>query len=292
MAKQSTLLLYVLITFCAFHASQILGHTDELDIMGLQKFYKCIDQPPQLSMWQSKGGDPCHDHWIGVECEGSAVISLKLHGLKLSGNLGNGLFWLKNLTRLDLSSNNFVSRIPYYLPPKVTSLNLADNRLSSSIPRTFASMKDLRRLDLSYNSFSGDLPNSFAATNLCRLSIPSVTKFFLSGFTYWNNQFTGILIYLEDLTLIDLIGGNEGLSFAEFVALREEIESEMSTGDFLQFFCVGYTVLVLIALLEVLRQAFRPNESELRTIKYVLCFCLISSFVIALIEVCVLVFWA
>ncbi|GAA0161535.1 hypothetical protein LIER_17825 [Lithospermum erythrorhizon] len=216
MAKHSTLLLFVGIIFWVFLASQVLGQTDELDLLALQEFYKSLNKPPQLSMWKSDGGDPCQDSWIGVECEGSSIIHLKLHGLNLSGNFGYELVNLENLKQLDLSSNNILGPISFSLPPNLTNLNLADNKFTGSIPQSLSFMTHLRRLnlsqnllsgplgdvfnglenlremDLSCNSFSGDLPSSFASTtNLWRLFLQS-------------NQFTGSVIYLANLPLIDL----------------------------------------------------------------------------------------
>ncbi|KAG9148293.1 hypothetical protein Leryth_012241, partial [Lithospermum erythrorhizon] len=145
---------------------------DYLLVLALQEFYKSLNKPPQLSMWKSDGGDPCQDSWIGVECEGSSIIHLKLHGLNLSGNFGYELVNLENLKQLDLSSNNILGPISFSLPPNLTNLNLADNKFTGSIPQSLSFMTHLRRLFLQ------------------------------------SNQFTGSVIYLANLPLIDLIGGN------------------------------------------------------------------------------------
>ncbi|KAG9134764.1 hypothetical protein Leryth_001065 [Lithospermum erythrorhizon] len=220
MAKQSTLLLLVGIIFWAFLAFQVLGHTDELDALALQAFYRSLNNPPQLRNWKSEGGDPCQESWIGVDCEGSSIIHLKLHGLNLSGNIGYDLVNLENLKQLDLSSNSILGPIPLSLPLNLTNLNLADNKFSESIPHTLSFLKHLTRLnlshnalsgplgdvfngleniremDLSYNSFSGDLPSSFASTT-------NISKLFLQS-----NQFTGSVDLVANLPLNDLIGGN------------------------------------------------------------------------------------
>ncbi|CAL1383914.1 unnamed protein product [Linum trigynum] len=67
---------------------------------------------------------------MGISCYGSTVILLKLQGLNLSGYMGSLLHLLHELRKLDLSSNNITSEIPYSLPIIVTHLNLACNNLA------------------------------------------------------------------------------------------------------------------------------------------------------------------
>ncbi|CAK9159338.1 unnamed protein product [Ilex paraguariensis] len=162
----------IVLVFSAILASHASAHTDPLDVQALQDLYAALNSPPQLKGWKSNGGDPCEESWKGVSCSESSVIHISLNGLELSGGLGFQLSNLHSLKQLDLSSNHIQGEIPYSLPLNVT------------------------HLDLSYNNLTGDLPSSFGSlTNLTRLFLQS-------------NEFSGSVIFLSDLPLSDLIGGN------------------------------------------------------------------------------------
>ncbi|KAK7278841.1 hypothetical protein RJT34_23879 [Clitoria ternatea] len=202
------------VVFSATLISHALAFTDPADVTALQDLHRALNNPTVLQRWD--GNDPCEESWTGVECSGSSVIHLKIHGLNLTGYLGGLLYNLQNLKQLDVSSNNIVGEIPYGLPPNATFINMACNYFSQNIPHSLSTMKKLRRLnlshnvlygpignvftgldnlkemDLSYNNFSGDLPSSFGSlTNLDRLFLQ-------------NNRFTGSVTYLSELPLIDL----------------------------------------------------------------------------------------
>ncbi|KAK9290476.1 hypothetical protein L1049_008646 [Liquidambar formosana] len=186
MARQLLWFYLPVIVFSAILASQAEALTDPLDetihqnahkanfhplpyaVMALQDLYLALNSPPQLKGWRPEGGDPCNESWTGVSCSG------KLHGQRLGGYLGGMLSNLHSLKQLDLACNYFSENIPYSL----------------------TSLMHLRRLDLSYNNFTGDLPSSFG-------SLTNLTKLFLQ-----NNKFTGSVMYLADLPMSDLIGGN------------------------------------------------------------------------------------
>ncbi|PIN13212.1 Serine/threonine protein kinase [Handroanthus impetiginosus] len=195
---------------------QVLAVTDGSDVQGLQDLYRSLNSPMQLQHWKSEGGDPCGEAWIGVQCSGSSIINLKLHGLGLTGNLGYQLSNLRSLKHLDLSSNHIEGSIPYNLPPNITNLNLAANRLSQSIPYSLENMKHLRHLNLSHNQLSGSLGDVFKGLENLRemdlsfnnftgdlpisvTSLTNLTSLFLQG-----NQFTGSVIFLANLSLSDL----------------------------------------------------------------------------------------
>ncbi|KAL6563147.1 hypothetical protein OROHE_005734 [Orobanche hederae] len=186
--------------------------TDELEVQALQGLYRSFNIPTQLEHWKLEGVDPCRETWIGVQCSGSSIINLKLHGLGLTGNLGVELSNLKSLKHMDLSANNIEGSFPYSLPPNLTNLNLAENKLGQSITYSFEKMKHLRHLnlghnfltgplddvlnglenlklmDLSFNSFTGELPTSFG-------SLTNLTGVFAEY------QFTGSVIFLANLSL-------------------------------------------------------------------------------------------
>ncbi|GAB2298915.1 hypothetical protein Dimus_032992 [Dionaea muscipula] len=165
---------------------------------------------------EPKRGDPCGEFWMGVRCDGSAVVSLELSGLGLNGTMGYLLSNLLSLKTMDLSGNNIHDSVPYQLPPVLTTLNLGNNNLSGNLPYSLYSMHTLiyvniscnslsqpigdiftnhsalATLDLSHNNFSGDLPSSFGSlSNLSTLCLQ-------------NNQLTGTLNVLARLPLINL----------------------------------------------------------------------------------------
>ncbi|KAL4387198.1 hypothetical protein GQ457_09G001180 [Hibiscus cannabinus] len=188
-------------------------NTDSTDVQALQVLYTSLNSPAELTNWKSDGADPCGESWKGVTCEGSAVVSVDISGLGLSGTMGYLLNDLMSLRTLDLSNNNIHDTIPYQLPPNLTSLNVAGNNLSGSLPYSisnmvtltylnvscnllspsvgdvFSNLPDLGTLDISFNNFSGDLPVSFSSlSNLSSLYVQ-------------NNQFTGSLTVLSGLPL-------------------------------------------------------------------------------------------
>ncbi|KAL4628294.1 hypothetical protein ACB092_05G226800 [Castanea dentata] len=203
----------------------VLATTDPSDAQSLQVLFTSLNSPSQLTNWKSSGGDPCVESWKGVTCEGSAVVSIGISGLKLNGTMGYSLSDLKSLRTFDLSDNNIHDTIPYQLPPNLTSLNLAGNNLSGNLPYSLSLMLSLNylnfsrnslsqsigdiitnhsglsTLDLSFNKLSGDLPASLGlASNLSTLylqnnqltgSINVLTGLPLTSLNVANNQFNG-----------------------------------------------------------------------------------------------------
>ncbi|KAJ4912869.1 Protein STRUBBELIG-RECEPTOR FAMILY 8 [Raphanus sativus] len=190
--------------------------TDPSDVHALQVLYTSLNSPSQLTNWNNGGGDPCGESWKGITCEGSAVFSIDISDLGVSGTLGYLLSDLMSLRKLDVSGNSIHDTLPYQLPPNLTSLNLARNNLSGNLPYSisamaslsymnvsgnslsmsigdiFAGQKSLSTLDLSHNNFSGDLPSSLST--LSQLSLLYVQ----------NNQLTGTIDVLSGLPLTTL----------------------------------------------------------------------------------------
>ncbi|XP_050288449.1 protein STRUBBELIG-RECEPTOR FAMILY 8 isoform X1 [Quercus robur] len=221
--SQLTKSLFIALIFLALPL--VLATTDPLDAQSLQVLFTSLNSPSQLTNWKSSGGDPCVESWKGVTCEGSAVVSIDISGLKLNGTMGYLLSGLTSLRTLDLSDNGIHDTIPYQLPPNLTSLNLAGNNLSGNLPYSlkitptlqylnfsrnslsqsigdiFANLSGLSTLDLSFNKFSGDLPVSLGlASNLSSLylqnnqltgSIDVLTSLPLTNLNVANNQFNG-----------------------------------------------------------------------------------------------------
>ncbi|KAK6945362.1 Leucine-rich repeat [Dillenia turbinata] len=192
--KHLWLVQLVAIVISAILTNLASASTNPLDVETLHELYKALDEPSQLKGWSPDGGDPCEESWTGISCSGSSspmtVIRCKysmanlvpfcnhcsdLHGLELGGTLRSQLINLRNLEKLNVSYNS----------------------LAGPIGDVFGGLQNLKELDLSYNDFSGDLPSSFG-------SLPSLKRLFLQ-----NNQLTGSVIFLANLPLAELIGGNK-----------------------------------------------------------------------------------
>ncbi|KAH6801056.1 hypothetical protein C2S52_001520 [Perilla frutescens var. hirtella] len=206
----------ILTIFWGIVGPQCWAVTDILEVQTLQDLYRSLNSPMQLEHWKAESGDPCEETWKGVQCLGSSLITLDLHGLELAGNLGVQLSNLKSLKHLDLSSNNIEGSIAYGLPPNVTHLILAENKLSGTIPYSIGKMKHLRHLNFSNNMLSGSLGDVFnGLENLKEMdllfnyftgnlpsSFRSLTN--LTGLFLQNNQLIGSVISLVNLSLTDL----------------------------------------------------------------------------------------
>ncbi|CAH8315467.1 unnamed protein product [Eruca vesicaria subsp. sativa] len=211
---ERAMLLVLLLIFTS--VSVVRCVTDPSDVQALQVLYTSLNSPSQLTNWNNGGGDPCGESWKGITCEGSAVVSIDISDLGVSGTLGYLLSDLMSLRKLDVSGNSIHDTLPYQLPPNLTSLNLARNNLSGNLPYSisamgslsymnvsgnslsmsigdiFAGQKSLSTLDLSHNNFSGDLPSSLST--LSQLSVLYVQ----------NNQLTGTIDVLSTLPLTTL----------------------------------------------------------------------------------------
>ncbi|XP_010557936.1 PREDICTED: protein STRUBBELIG-RECEPTOR FAMILY 2-like isoform X2 [Tarenaya hassleriana] len=171
--------------------AQAEAYTDPLEVWVLQDLFKALNSPQQLKGWKLQSGDPCGESWMGVTCSGSSIVEFRIPGLRIWGSLGSHLNHLHNLKILDVSFNFLQGEIPYGLPPNATHLNLSHNSLSGPLGNVFSGMQ-LKEMDLSSNNLTGDLPSSFG-------SLMSLTSLYLQ-----NNRFTGSVVYLADLPLIDL----------------------------------------------------------------------------------------
>lgn len=55
--------------------------TEPKDVTALNSLYISLEEPAQLTLWNSSGGDPCGGGWLGVICTGSNVTELYVHFL-------------------------------------------------------------------------------------------------------------------------------------------------------------------------------------------------------------------
>ncbi|CAM6047701.1 unnamed protein product [Sphagnum compactum] len=223
----STNLAFATIILLLSLLSVIDGATDAQDVTALTTLYVDLQQPPQLTNWNTSDGDPCTQNWLGVVCVGANVTELHLSNLGLTGQLGYGLSGLQSLLYFNVSTNNIGGIVPSQLPPSIQNLILAGNYFSGSlpysihqlsglivldlsqnaigngIPDVFAPLVSLTTLDLSYNTLTGGLPNSVGDLTALRvlnlesnqlngnlpLSLSNLTN--LQVLNIQNNQFTG-----------------------------------------------------------------------------------------------------
>ncbi|ERN16864.1 probable LRR receptor-like serine/threonine-protein kinase At1g74360 [Amborella trichopoda] len=97
----------------------------------------------------------------------SKFVQIKL--LVLHGNgykdglLSSGILNMPNISRLDLSLNEFSGNLPAEIA-QMSSLKfliLAYNKFSGNIPPEFGNLSKLQALDLSYNKLTGSIPATF-----------------------------------------------------------------------------------------------------------------------------------
>ncbi|XP_071715855.1 probable LRR receptor-like serine/threonine-protein kinase At1g74360 [Rutidosis leptorrhynchoides] len=93
----------------------------------------------------------------------SQLNNLLLHANGYTNGLhSSSILKLQNISRLDLSFNNFSGALPSEIS-QMTSLRfliLAGNRFSGSIPSEFGNINGLQALDLSMNELNGSIPSS------------------------------------------------------------------------------------------------------------------------------------
>ncbi|XP_073225284.1 probable LRR receptor-like serine/threonine-protein kinase At1g74360 isoform X2 [Cicer arietinum] len=93
---------------------------------------------------------------------------LLLHANSYTKGLNtSGIFSLSNLTRLDLSFNNFSGQLPVEISQMtgLTFLTLGNNLFNGTIPFELGKLINLQGLDLGFNSFIGKIPPNFGNLN-------------------------------------------------------------------------------------------------------------------------------
>ncbi|PKA61311.1 putative inactive receptor kinase [Apostasia shenzhenica] len=129
---------------------------------------------------------PCQ--WPGVGCERNRVVSLRLPGTGLIGQIPVGTLGnLSDVHTLSLRLNALSGSLPTDLArcTQLRNLYLQGNRFSGEVPAFLPSLSCLVRLDLADNNFSGSIPP--ALNNLTRI-----------GTLYLqNNQITGEIPELD-----------------------------------------------------------------------------------------------
>ncbi|KAF5730178.1 Leucine-rich repeat protein kinase family protein [Tripterygium wilfordii] len=91
------------------------------------------------------------------------VKFLVLNGNSYTGGIdSSGILKLPNVSRLDLSYNNFSGSLPVEFSQMLSLkfLILAYNQFNATIPSEFGNLQNLQALDLSFNRLSGFIPSS------------------------------------------------------------------------------------------------------------------------------------
>lgn len=138
--------------------------------------------------------------WRGIKCSHSIVVSVRLPGAGLVGQIPLGsLGNLTELQNLSLRFNSLHGSIPADLSncKKLRSVNLQGNRMSGPLPSEWP---NLAVLSLSFNDFSGAIPASLSA--LKRLRVLHLE----------NNSFTGPLPALDLPSLVQFNVSNNNLT--------------------------------------------------------------------------------
>ncbi|XWS69227.1 hypothetical protein CRYUN_Cryun04dG0161300 [Craigia yunnanensis] len=140
-------------------------------------------------------------------CTNRSVETLDLSSNKLTGNLPDSLWLLRNLISLKLSYNKFKGRLSDSLGSlrNLEELDLSHNTLSGPLPKSMGNLSRLEVLDLTFNMKSGTITESIGQlTRLSRLGL-------------YENSLKGVIteIHLPNLTnLYDLSLSSESKSLA------------------------------------------------------------------------------
>ncbi|KAL5726831.1 hypothetical protein ACHQM5_000081 [Ranunculus cassubicifolius] len=139
---------------------------------------------------------PCFRNFSGMKT-GSVMDLSHLYAASFDETIsqvikGRELEYTKTLlylVNLDLSSNNFVGKIPEELASLegLTALNLSDNHLTGGIPKTIGNLKQIESLDFSTNQLSGAIPQSIL--DLSFISHLNLSYNKLSGQVPFGDQF-------------------------------------------------------------------------------------------------------
>ncbi|KAB2055440.1 hypothetical protein ES319_A11G038100v1 [Gossypium barbadense] len=96
------------------------------------------------------------------------VKFLLLHGNAYTGGIDtSGILKLQNISRLDLSKNQFSGPLPVEISqmPSLNFLMLSNNQFTGSIPPEYGNFSQLQTLDLSFNRLSGSIPPELGKLN-------------------------------------------------------------------------------------------------------------------------------
>ncbi|KAJ3691903.1 hypothetical protein LUZ61_000004 [Rhynchospora tenuis] len=161
--RQRELLLFLLLCI-AIIVPPGFSYTDPDDVAVLKSFLKKQGKNVP-SDW--KNSDPCgvsgNGSWVGIICHDSRVANLTLFNMNIQGTLSAEIGNLKQLQRLDLSSNpKLGGTLPGTLGNLIhlDSLKLVNCTFSGKIPDALGNLPNLTFLALNANNFTGRIPPS------------------------------------------------------------------------------------------------------------------------------------
>jgi Leucine-rich repeat (LRR) protein len=180
-------------------------------------------QATQGPLWRQSAhwlqGDPCQQHWQGVNCsaDGQSVLGLHLPGNRLQGALPASFTALDTLQSLDLRGNLGLSGPlpPLNDLPALTQLNLSFNQFSGPLPKPLR-LPRLESLVLSNNLLTGPLPDLSG--------LPALQNLRLN-----HNQLSGPLPALSPLGALQALD----LSFNQFNGPLPELSQLSQLSSFL-----------------------------------------------------------
>ncbi|KAI9122529.1 hypothetical protein K1719_006369 [Acacia pycnantha] len=139
-----------------------------------------------MDTWQNTppnwvGSDPCN-HWDGIKCTNSHVISISLSSTGLAGQLSGDIGSLSELEILDLSNNKgLTGSLPQTIGnlKNLSTLILVGCSFNGPIPEEIGNLRELLFLSLNSNKFVGQIPASIG--NLSKLHWLDVSDNQLGG---------------------------------------------------------------------------------------------------------------
>ncbi|XP_059667713.1 probable LRR receptor-like serine/threonine-protein kinase At1g67720 isoform X2 [Cornus florida] len=154
-----------------------------LNAMEINKYVKKIDGSLDGSViatvvslyssadWAQEGGDPCLPvPWSWVLCNSDPqprIVSIKLSGKNLTGNIPSDLTKLSGLVELWLDGNSLTGPIPDFsgcMGLKI--IHLENNQLTGELPPSLVDLPNLRELYVQNNMLSGTVSSALLDKNL------------------------------------------------------------------------------------------------------------------------------
>ncbi|WCJ32035.1 Leucine-rich repeat protein kinase family protein [Euphorbia peplus] len=155
---------------------QRVNGTNQEDVDAIEKVRnELLQNNKGNELLQTWSGDPClplPSSWKGLTCQNmngfQAITGLDISSSRFHGPLPASITNLIYLMRLNVSKNNFNSRIPQFpSSSKLTSVDLSHNDLLGSLPYSLVSLPHLTVLYFRCNHhFSNELPSSFNSSKL------------------------------------------------------------------------------------------------------------------------------
>ncbi|XP_022846687.1 probable LRR receptor-like serine/threonine-protein kinase At1g67720 [Olea europaea var. sylvestris] len=121
--------------------------------------------------WAKEGGDPCLPvPWSWVQCNSDpqpSIVSIKLSGKNLTGEIPSALTKLNSLVELWLDENSLSGSIPDFSGcPNLKKIHLENNQLTGELPSSLANLPNLKELYVQNNVLSGRVPSGLLDKDL------------------------------------------------------------------------------------------------------------------------------